>query len=494
MKVRWGNPEGLITAMGALLALALFAFVILNVGLILRSPDLLWHVKTGEMILADGHVPRVDTFSHTYEGHPWIAKEWLGQVIMALAYFAAGWAGTLILTGLAVALTGWILYAGGAFHLQPLYAALLVIAGLFFSLGSIVARPYILTFPIAAGLTLVLFRAARQQEPPPFWSLLLMVLWTNLHGSFAIGLLIAGCAWLDYGERTRLADRKVLLRWIIYLVLAVLCTVITPYFIEPFEIALTMAGGISSMSYIAEWSAFAAPDYPVMELGLMLVLLLLFKTRPQFTFGQILFALLALHMMLLHIRFLYVFFLLVPLALLPDVAAAFPASSKKVWAARPRDGLENAIQRHARILCGLVVVVFLGSSLYLALAGKIRPPETSAISGALAYVEAHRATEPALQKKVYNAYEYGGALILAGIKTYIDGRSEQIFLGDFLTQYIASEGKSGSAALEKILSQPDIGWAIIPVHDARETNLQALPGWKQVYADAVAAVWEKSAP
>ena len=50
-------------------------------------------------MLSTWAVPQVDTFSYTHEGQPWIAKEWLAQVIYAASWLAAGWAGPLIVGG-----------------------------------------------------------------------------------------------------------------------------------------------------------------------------------------------------------------------------------------------------------------------------------------------------------------------------------------------------------------------------------------------------------
>ena len=42
--------------------------------------------------------PETDGFSHTFFGKPWIAKEWLSQVLLALAFEIGGWPGVVMLT------------------------------------------------------------------------------------------------------------------------------------------------------------------------------------------------------------------------------------------------------------------------------------------------------------------------------------------------------------------------------------------------------------
>ncbi len=69
------------------------------------DPDTQWHLKVGLDMLANRAFPVVDTYSYTFAGEPWIAKEWLGQIMMAAAYHVAGWNGIGILMAVAIGLT-----------------------------------------------------------------------------------------------------------------------------------------------------------------------------------------------------------------------------------------------------------------------------------------------------------------------------------------------------------------------------------------------------
>src|SRR5580693_2662983 len=42
------------------------------------DPDVWWHIKQGEVIVATHHVPTTDVYSLTLAGRPWTAYEWLG--------------------------------------------------------------------------------------------------------------------------------------------------------------------------------------------------------------------------------------------------------------------------------------------------------------------------------------------------------------------------------------------------------------------------------
>ena len=89
------------------LALGLFLFVLLpNSKGLLADPDSHWHITVGNWILAHGAVPTVDSFSFTFAGQPWIAKEWLSQLFLFGAYSLAGWRGVASLTACAGVIPG----------------------------------------------------------------------------------------------------------------------------------------------------------------------------------------------------------------------------------------------------------------------------------------------------------------------------------------------------------------------------------------------------
>ncbi|TIU98237.1 MAG: hypothetical protein E5W00_23930, partial [Mesorhizobium sp.] len=97
-------------AMFCLLVAPLVAFALsAHAQAILQDPDCWWQVKVGLDLLANRTFPVVDSYSHTFAGQPWIAKEWLGQVLLALAYTTGGWNGVALLIISTIALTGALL-------------------------------------------------------------------------------------------------------------------------------------------------------------------------------------------------------------------------------------------------------------------------------------------------------------------------------------------------------------------------------------------------
>ncbi len=57
----------------------------------LQDPDSYWHIAIGQSIWHTGSVPRVDEWSHTFQGHPWIANSWFCDLLLFGAYSVGGW-------------------------------------------------------------------------------------------------------------------------------------------------------------------------------------------------------------------------------------------------------------------------------------------------------------------------------------------------------------------------------------------------------------------
>src|SRR4051812_48105464 len=95
----------------ASVAFVVFACWLYSIGdRFLMDPDTYWHIATGRDIWASGQLPTTDVKSHTFYDHPWIAKEWLSQLILYSAYSAGGWALLVSVAVLPLAITGSLLF------------------------------------------------------------------------------------------------------------------------------------------------------------------------------------------------------------------------------------------------------------------------------------------------------------------------------------------------------------------------------------------------
>ena len=157
----------------------------------LADSDMWWHLATGRETIANGLV-RTDIFSWTVRGAPVSADQWLGQVLMYGAYALTGWWGVGLLRVVSVvALVGAVSFAAsGARLARPLAVVLATMPALLLTRPVWVDRPELFGFVFFAVL-LVLLRVGRSGSS---WALVaaagLIAVWANVHGSFALGVVL----------------------------------------------------------------------------------------------------------------------------------------------------------------------------------------------------------------------------------------------------------------------------------------------------------------
>lgn len=172
------------------------------------DPDTYWHLASGKWMVDHGALLRADVFSSTVSGQPYSVGEWLGQIILYLAYRSGGWTGLVILRGLLVGVCAFfvtrVALRGGA---PVIVAVPVACAALLLSEIVWTDRPHLFTlalFPLVLDLLLTA-RAGRVGvllAVPP-----LILVWTNLHGGYALGLGLVGIFTLEalLGRRNAVA-------------------------------------------------------------------------------------------------------------------------------------------------------------------------------------------------------------------------------------------------------------------------------------------------
>jgi hypothetical protein len=162
---------------------------------LLADGDTGWHIRTGEWILAAGHVPRTDLYSFSKPGEPWFAWEWGADVVFALLHSCGGLAAVAgfaagILCLAAVVLFCRILYEGAGLWI----GTAVTLAAVSASSIHYLARPHIfslLLFPVC----LWILAEDRVRPTAKVWLLVpLNALWANLHGGFAAWLAVLALA------------------------------------------------------------------------------------------------------------------------------------------------------------------------------------------------------------------------------------------------------------------------------------------------------------
>src|SRR5438309_7401496 len=187
------------------------------------DPDLFWHLAQGRQTVTEG-LARVDVFSWSVNGLPVLTDQWLGQVIWYEAYAALGWNGIIVLRALLVAAIVTLIVAAALMaQRRPIVALIAALPAITLTRFAWTERPQLMGLCCFAGLILLL-RASSERPRVLMAVPALILVWANLHASFALGLAVAAIAcaelWLRRPEARRLAVRVV--------ALSVLVTLLTP--------------------------------------------------------------------------------------------------------------------------------------------------------------------------------------------------------------------------------------------------------------------------
>src|SRR6185436_4763914 len=104
------------TALKRTFEVYVFAFAFFFASRPLSDGDFWWHLKTGEYIIKNHAIRRTDLYSFTNFGKPWVAHEWLSEVIFYLVYSRLGFNALIFIFAGIAAAAFWIVFRRSQAH------------------------------------------------------------------------------------------------------------------------------------------------------------------------------------------------------------------------------------------------------------------------------------------------------------------------------------------------------------------------------------------
>ncbi len=235
------------------------------------DPDFGWHLRMGEIILTSGF-PSSEPFSYTMPSYPFIDHEWLTDVIWAASFPVIGKSGLALLYAL--------MAVGAVAAIFPFKSFGSVWAPFLLTIGVMLPR-YSLRSQVASWLLLTIFIRLLQTKLIRFrlaCLLLLQLFWTNLHGSFPLGVVLISLYAIYMWVKTRSWS---LAQLVVPLSLAV--TLINPYGIRLWqEVFRHLKLGLLH-SQISEWRPmYTYVDFSFWFLA-VLVMMFVWRYRKQYS-------------------------------------------------------------------------------------------------------------------------------------------------------------------------------------------------------------------
>ncbi len=453
-------------------------------GKSVADPDVWWHIKNAQYLLTQHKFLRVDMYSYTVFGTPWIDHEWLSEIPFYLVWKAGGLYGLYLFY--------WVLVEGVIalmFYLAYKASGNVKSAFVASALGSVLAvvnfGPRNILFGWAYLMVLLLIMLKyRREGTAPLWVIpLLFCVWVNSHGSWLIGLIVFGIIF-GSGIISGTWGKIEAIRWSprqIKELIATAAASIAALFVNPYSYRLVYYPfdlGFRqklNIEHVEEWMSvnFHEPRGKVVIIFLFAVLLAALWHRRRWRLEEVALTLFGLYVGLTYVRFLFLAAILIT-----------PVLARRLDLPPYRAEIDKPLL-NAGIVALLLTIMLTRLPTQAILDNDIARKEPV---GALAYLARKDGGA-----RVFNNYVWGGYMILYSPSTrpFIDSRTDIFEYYGILKDYLDVIGLLKSL---EILDRHQIRYVLFPEGDALSYLLSNTPKWKIAYKDGVSVVFERIGP
>jgi len=466
----------------AMLGVLLVARLVYAMNIFFVDPDVWWHIKVGQDILRSHRWPTTDAYSFTAAHTPWIAYEWLGEVVLASVAKLGGitaLCALLMLVTSAAMLGLYYLATLRAGNCKAAFIPLFLMGPLVFL--SFTLRPQMFGYLFLVILLIVLEKY-RQGVGWLLWTLpVLFLVWVNTHGSFIVGIgtiVVYLCCGLKSFRLGNIeaspwsAKERMQLELALLASLAVLP--ITPYgtrlAVYPFDMMFKQPINLAS---IIEWRPMPFDvEFGKLFLG-MVVLAVVLQIVFRFTWRleELLLAMGGTVMACIHARMLLVF---VPF-FVPILA---------VMLARWLDRYHREKDKYLLNAVLMAAAVFAAAWYFPSRTDLERSVEKQFPVRAIKFLRSYPVKGP-----IFNNYGTGGYLVgyYPEQKVFIDGRGDLYERAGVLADYM--QVATIKPAALSVLNFYGIRLCLLEQGEPLAVALSASPQWKRIYIDGTSAIF-----
>jgi len=480
---------------------------------LLNDGDTGWHIATGMRIIETMSIPRSDIFSHTAQGTPWVAHEWLSEIVFALVHRAMGLNGIVVLTAVVISLVFFFLYK---YMLRcgvgPLAAAPLTILAALASSGHWLARPHIFSL----GLMLYFYSVLedyREGRANRLWSLpLVMLLWANLHAGFFLGIVfvciyafsgLAEALFASGGTKPGLAGAKALGITAAATLLASFANPRGPsILLFPFH----LLGRGFVMDNVQEWASTNFHTERMFELALIVSLSVLVLASKRIRLHEVIILLLMTRMSLASARFIELFTVIViPMAAVrsEDVAGRLAGAVKLEWfkdkvlsritlMSSSTAALEKRPRLHIWVYVSVAACLAISLNCGSAFGARLMDYRFDPAKFPVHAVDF--AVEKGISGSMFNQDGWGGYMIYRRIPSYsvfMDGRFD-MYNVKLLKEYL--DVARGKLNYREVLDRYGVDWVVYNSGSTLCMLLDLDDSWKLVYSDGTADIFLRNIP
>lgn len=468
------------------LSCMLIVLAVLTVRARFDDPDMWWHLKSGEVISTTHTIPTTDIFSYTTNHHASVPHEWLSQVSIYGAYKAGGYSGLMLWLCVftsALLIAGYVLcslYSGNA---KVSFAGALILW--LFSTAGLAVRPHMVGY-LFLIVELILIHLGRTRSSRWFLALPpLFALWINCHGSFFLGMIVAGIYIFSSFFRFQIGS-LLAPRWdprtrrllIVSIFLSIAALILNPagarQVLYPIDTLMHQSIGISQ---VQEWMPLQLTSQRGIALLAVLASLLLIEIvkHSEIYLHEVLLIALCTWSAVSHTRLVFAFGIVVA-----PILSRLLSNAWDNYDARQDRVLPNAVM----ILASLLICFF-------AFPGKRNLTDQVNEGSPVKAVEFIKNSH--LSGNMLNDYVFGGFLIWAAPEhpVFVDGRADVFEWSGVLEKFGNWATLQSNPA--KLLDEYNIQFCVLSSQAPMVNVLPLLPGWNLAYSDKDAVVFVRTA-
>jgi hypothetical protein len=455
------------------------------------DPDFWWHLKVGQYIAQHHSVPSRDYLTYWYTGHAWIDHEWLPELAMYGLYRAFGLEGPVFAFALIITAAYALVYGMMVRQETPrLLALLLVILAAVASTGSWGPRVQMLSLLFVALYAFALQGFIRSRDRRVLWLFpLVMVLWTNCHGGFVLGLVIMAVTLLGEalnrrGSHPEALDRSDLKALAVSFVFTCLATLLNANGLRQLAYPLTFLRPNPFTNVIAE---SASPNFHLVIMGIFEALLLLgvltlYRGERRISWTPILLTLVFTYLALDQSRNVPLWCVVVT----PFVALWTQETLRwRHHGRRLAGGIKSVINL---IFLALLVVIGIRGAGYITAPSTIHDFETRSFPVAAVRSMTHHR----LPSHVFAAYTWAGYLLWSDFPRYrdfMDSRADTVFTASVLSAYQTMY--NGNVGWSADLHRYGVQTVLVPPSAPLAQLLALDSGWQRRYRDGAAVIYTR---
>jgi hypothetical protein len=256
------------------LVVVLGGIAVMELAQVPSAVDLAYHLKVGELIVAERAVPRTDVLAWTTAGQPWLDQNWGAQLAL-YGIWRLGGLPLLTVASTLCAVATWGLVAAACrrrtANLRLIAGAML--AGYAAAAAGLSPRPQLFSMLLFAA-ELYLLEVARTRPRVALAIPLLMALWANLHGAFVVGV---GLLVIEVAAAVWRRDRSGAARYLLVTVASLAGLLVNPWGVRVLGYAISFPANPTVTGFVSEWGPATLRQLPgamiLVAIGVLVVAL-----------------------------------------------------------------------------------------------------------------------------------------------------------------------------------------------------------------------------